>query len=117
MKFIISLTDDYDEELPEQAKLEKITVRNHRTFHDMAGIRGFMRVVGDWKSIGKNHQVNGLTISREIEIEVTIIEINSLEELLKLQVKCNEPLIISNCDGSFDKYDIPTIEIYNGYRE
>ena len=49
------------------------------------------------------------------EEEVYTIEINSLEELMKLKEDLNEPLIIF--DGNDYDFSLPILEIYDGWRE
>ena len=49
------------------------------------------------------------------EEEVYTIEINSLEELMKLREDLNEPLIIF--DGNDYGFSLPVLEIYDGWRE
>jgi hypothetical protein len=44
------------------------------------------------------------------------MEINTLEELLEFQKKCNQPIIIEESDN-FDLKEIYELEIYDDYRE
>lgn len=47
--------------------------------------------------------------------EIHTIEINSLEELMKLREDLDEPLIIFN--GNDYGFSLPILEIYDGWRE
>lgn len=66
-----------------------------------------------WREVGTDHTVlpDG-NIRRTMEDEnVWVVEINTLEELMKLQEECGHSIIISS------RNPIPSIEIYDGYRE
>jgi hypothetical protein len=56
---------------------------------------------------------------REDTCELYYIEINSLEELLKLKEEVNHKIIIKDyyCDSLYNCYEEPTIEIYDDWRE
>lgn len=49
------------------------------------------------------------------DTKVYTIEINTLEELIKLKKDLNEPLIIF--DGDDYGFSLPVLEIYDTYRE
>ena len=49
------------------------------------------------------------------DIKAYTIEINTLEELMKLKKDLNEPLIIF--DGTDYGFNLPVLEIYDTYRE
>jgi hypothetical protein len=67
----------------------------------------------DWYENGKNHRVENGHIKRDFDDKAYFIDINSLEELTDLYIKYGE-LIIGK---SFWNPDIPSIEIYDSYRE
>lgn len=65
-----------------------------------------------FKDIGMNHRVLPYkTIARDFEIDCYLIEINTLEELMKLEEKYGS-LIVMHLD-----YNYPVLEIYDKRRE
>ena len=71
---------------------------------------------GKWFSVGSNHRFNSKGyITRDIgENDSWGIEINTLEELMKLKNRVGEELVIGN---SWHNPEFPIIEIYDDYRE
>lgn len=65
-----------------------------------------------FKDIGMNHRVlPDKTIARDFEIDCYLIEINTLEELMKLEDKYGS-LIVMHLN-----YNYPVLEIYDTWRE
>lgn len=70
-----------------------------------------------WRSKGKNHTKVGKYITRQLEdIEKWYIEIETLDDLIKLQKKYGDLIIKSYSKGG-KKDNILEIEIYDDYRE
>ncbi|MFR9276524.1 MAG: hypothetical protein ACLVK5_00255 [Peptoniphilus senegalensis] len=65
-----------------------------------------------FKAMGMNHRVlPDKTIARDFEIDCYLIEINTLEELMKLEDKYGS-LIVMHLN-----YNYPVLEIYDTWRE
>ena len=64
-----------------------------------------------WYKQGKNHRVEDGHIKRDLDDHGWFIDIESLEELVKLMERVGENIIIMNDEG------ILAIEIYDNYRE
>jgi hypothetical protein len=61
-----------------------------------------------------NHRVVDGYIKRDFEEEAWFIDIETLEDLIKLQNEVKQELIIGKC---FWNDEIQSIEIYDDYRE
>jgi len=113
MKYIIERTSKSSKKLPcEEAYIDTYIRIDERTIDDPKKLNG-MFDRNNWYKLGKNHRVEDGHIKRDFKIKAYFIDINSLEELNKLSNKYGE-LIISS---SFDNENIPSIEIYDTYRE
>ncbi|MDU3456625.1 MAG: hypothetical protein E7F47_01820 [Peptoniphilus harei] len=65
-----------------------------------------------FKAIGTNHRVlPDKTIARDFEVERYLIEINTLEDLMKLEKKYGDIII------RHYSYNYPVLEIYDTWRE
>jgi len=114
MNFIISKTSQWNDEKPVKSA-KKITVGywHERTCTEEFFNERFGKNEGLWKSKGVKHQKthNGEWIKRLQEETKWTIEINTLEELIKFCKKHGNIIVDS------DDCDIPSIEIYDDYRE
>lgn len=118
MKFRITRTSLWSTQKPcEEAVKEKFTrveIRGFKSFEEFD--KKFGEIEGDWLSIGVNHCINDEGyIQREFpdDAEGWFIEINTLEDLLKLQEKYGD-IILSR---DWDNPSILKLEIYDDYRE
>ena len=118
MKFVITRTSSRDNEKPcEGAILEKYIRVDQRGVDDPAKIPAYQGKVDWWYSEGSNHRVENGNITRDLkESYGWVIEINLLEDLVRLGEKLGEPLIIGN-GGTRCKNSVSEIEIYDSYRE
>jgi hypothetical protein len=112
MKFIVKRTSVWDNKQPcDEAILEKVPNYDQRNFkspeeHDLC-------LKEKWFSRGTEHSINTRGIVRRLEdIDIWVININSLEELLSFYKKYGQ-LVISS--SYFNRQ--PEIEIYDDYRE
>lgn len=65
-----------------------------------------------FKAMGTNHRVlPDKTIARDFEVERYLIEINTLEDLMKLEKKYGDIII------RHYSYNYPVLEIYDTWRE
>ena len=65
-----------------------------------------------FKAKGTNHRVlTDKTITRDVEIECYLIEIKTLEDLMKLEMKYGDIII------RHSNYNYPFLEIYDAWRE
>jgi hypothetical protein len=105
MKFRIERISNWDIELsphPNALREKVVTTDKELKNHPRS----------DWDIFtqrGANHRVEGDFFVRDLEVEAWVIEINTLEELMRLGKEVNEPLIIFE--------DEMRIEIYDSYRE
>jgi hypothetical protein len=113
MKFRITRTSVCDNVKPcEKAVKGKYLYICTRTYTEEEFNKRFAHRDGLWRSKGINHRVNkDGNIQRDDERECFIIEFNTLEELVQF-VETNGDIVVSTLDSN-----IPTIEIYDGYRE
>ncbi len=114
MKFEISRTSFYNNEKPYEKAIEE-----EYTFIETGNGNGkFLENNPDflesWKSKGENHTFEGVQLSLEVKKTRWVIEINSLEDLVELQKEHGELVIGSSYNH---KDQIPSIEIYDSYRE
>lgn len=63
---------------------------------------------------GYNHRIEGCWCRRDKKVMVWAIEVNSLEDLVKLRDKCKNDLILGRHD---DASEYPELEIYDDWRE
>lgn len=115
MKYTISRTSDYSGKKPcKEAKKELVPHWHLRTVSEAEFNRKFSAIEGEWRSKGKNHTTYPGGIQRqEDDREAWVVEINTLEDLQKLISKYGR-LIIT--DENWDTR-LPSIEIYDSYRE
>jgi hypothetical protein len=112
MKVIITRTSQWsvDPGRPpvEGARIERVWVTESRivkTFHDYDS-RGPR--TDPWTSVGRNHRETENGITREIEKEHWVIDIDDVWAFAKL---VDRELVISAGEG------FPSVEIYDDYRE
>lgn len=66
----------------------------------------------NFKAKGTNHRVlPDKTIVRDVEVNCYLVEINTLEDLMKLQGKYGDIII------RYSSYEYPILEIYDTWRE
>lgn len=116
MKIIISRTSIDDKKPCKEAKKGLFPCWDTRSCSEEYFNNSFTE---SWRSRGKNHTKVGKYITRQLEdIEKWYIEIETLDDLIKLQKKYGDLIIKSYL---FDKYkgkdNILEIEIYDDYRE
>lgn len=113
MKFIIKRTSIWDQESPcEEARRETYTRIDERIVDDPKKIH-FGNVAQTWYKQGENHRVENGHIKRDFPGEREwFIEINNLDDLLKLKSKYGDLVLGEHCSSDF-----PSIEIYDDYRE
>jgi len=109
---MIDRTSGYDDKPCEEAYLDKYIYTDERQINDPSKFY-YKENKENWYKEGKNHRVEDGHIKRDFENEAYFININSLEELNELSNKYGE-LVISS---SFGNKNIPSIEIYDDYRE
>lgn len=113
MKFIVSRTSGGDNAPCENAVLFKMPYtqkcNNCHTFEEYAECHN-----QKWTDFGENHRINadGI-IERTMYATCWYIEISSLEDLVKLQNKCEEELIIHE---NYLNNEYPEVEIYDAWR-
>jgi len=115
MKFIISRTSEWGDDSPHNnAKKEFVEHWRTRTCSEDEFNKIFSSREGLWRNKGKDHTVTekGYIKRRESDVEVWIIEINTLEELIKLSSE--NQIIVGPIS---EMHNLPTIEIYDDYRE
>lgn len=126
MRVIITRTSAWEEKPCKEAKKITVPYWHIRTCSEEYFNNHFAANEGLWESKGKNHKTfkasGGLTkmwIARqEDDKECWGVEINSLEDLLKLKEKYGK-LILSDYDSvdPCSRETISTVEIYDSYRE
>jgi hypothetical protein len=111
MKFLISRTSVWDEAKQpyEKAYRDKYIQVDTRKVDDPKKLK--LKV--DWYSEGKNHRVENRYIKRDFESTGWFIDLETLEDLIKLKNEVGDIVIQS----SFQNEEITEIEIYDGYRE
>ena len=118
MKFIVKRTSLWDDRQPiKEAKKVLIPFWHTRTCSEEYFNKNFSKSEGLWRSKGKNHKELGKNeITRQEEDRYAwMVEVNSLEELLKITEKYGE-IIISNYNNG-DENKLFELEIYDDYRE
>lgn len=112
MKYMITRTSMFEGIPCEEAYLDTYIRIDERTVSDPKNLN-FKLDKEEWYKTGENHRVENGHIKRDFKNEAYFIDINSLEELNKLHEKYGD-LVISN---SWNNTSIPSIEIYDDYRE
>lgn len=116
MKFVISRTSEWGDFSPcEEARKETIWVTEENkapTPEEHEKVRGRYPT---WLSVGKNHRISSDGhIQRDVERTEWVVNINSVEDLLKLSDKYGELIV---CRSKYPLDIVPRIEIYDTYRE
>ena len=117
MKFFIKTTtweEDNESPYPDAFKEQYIKVDCIRKeYYDNA----YKGDDSEWKERGKNHRTNGEWMERDFDSMGWFVEINSLEELMKIIQITGQNIIISPQRWEAKDKTIPEIEIYNDFRE
>ena len=115
MKFIITRTSAYgnDEQPCEEAVKEKHLCVDERCCGNADELSHTDK--REWFSEGTNHRVENGHIKRDFMEETWVIEIPSLEYLMKLRDEYGEIIVVSK--DELGGYDLPTLEIYDDWRE
>lgn len=110
MKFRVERTSVNEEKKPckEAYKSECIQI-DRRVVDDPSKLRDGK----DWYKTGHNHRVVNGKLERDFVTKCWSIEINTLEELNAFVLTYGD--IVIQKQGVF--YNVPTIEIYDDYRE
>ena len=113
MKFLISRASGEKKEI-EGSFLELTPVWEERTVSEDRYNKRFSYHEGLWRSVGFNHSINAIgNIVRQMgQHKERVVIIDSIDELEKLSLKYGE-LIINYKTSPM----MPTIEIYDDYRE
>lgn len=113
MKFIITRIAG---EVPESlgATMQPHECWQTRTLSELEFNKKFSDREGAWRSKGKNHTTkeNGWVTRQVEDIERLTIEINSLEDLMKIVNEFGQCVV-----SPPDDIRAPSIEIYDDYRE
>ena len=113
MEFITNRTSNWDGQPCEEAKRKTVIAVDERTVNDPKHLKCMS--ADEWYTDPKyfNHRVENRHIKRDYKTKEWVVEINTLEELLKFINKYGQVII-----GSWYKYkNLPSIEIYDDYRE
>jgi hypothetical protein len=114
MKFAICRTSEYRDEFKpckEAYQIDSVRV-DERTVADPAKLPG--QDGKEWYSRGANHRVSKGHIFRDFPIKLWVVDIDSLEALVKFEKKYGE-LILGEKD--WRSKDLLSLEIYDDYRE
>jgi hypothetical protein len=113
MRFAICRTSCYRDTKPckEAYQIDSVRV-DERTVADPAKLPG--QDGTEWYKHGTNHRVEKGHIFRDFEVKLWVVDIDSLEKLLKFEKKYGS-LIIEQKD--WRSKDLLTLEIYDDYRE
>lgn len=108
MKFMVSRTSNWDAEVSpcEEAHREEYTSIDERTTDDPS-------FEPTWYDHGTNHRVEDGHIKRDFSDVGWFVELDSLEALMEFRDKY-ERLVLGRY---WDNNSIPSIEIYDDYRE
>lgn len=111
MKFHVSRTSIWDDEKSpcEEAAVGRYLDVDERTVNDPKKLK-INKAEESWYNSGHNHRVENGHIKRDFIRDGWMLELNSLEDLIKFSEKYGD-LVVSSESGS------PTIEIYDGFRE
>ena len=112
MKFKVTRTSVLDEEImPCENAYKSICYRiDTRTVDDPNKLK-YNNGENEWYKNGKHHRLENGFIKRDIKEKCWKVEVNTLDDLIKFISKNGEIVVES------EKYSIPSIEIYDGYRE
>lgn len=113
MKFRITRTSTWDQKPIKEAKKVDAIYHDIRTIILEKMQRERPDLYRDFMSEGANHRTAGVESIRDLEHQIWMIEISSLEELLDLHDKYGEFVITST---RYPEYPIE-IEIYDDWRE
>lgn len=93
--------DENDKSIPkyEECKLVKGIRLDRRNTDNPTKIRAYKGEKDWWYSEGKNHRIENGEIVRQFDDEFYIININSLNELLKLQDKYKIDVVLGGRSG------------------
>lgn len=113
MKFIVRRTSAwYDTSPCKEAKKGKVPDYDQRTFKTPEDFN--KKLKQDWFARGTEHSVNKIGIIRRLDdADVWYIKIRTIKELIKFRDKYGSIIISSY----YCNRDIPSIEIYDDYRE
>jgi hypothetical protein len=123
MKFVVYRTSSRSEKSPPLPECQKELVirRDTRTASRPEDIPAHRGQPSDWwYKNGKNHRVEDGCIVRDFDDEVWVLEVRSLEDLVAISKRESGSLIIGG--GSQHRKlgqieDLPSLEIYDAYRE
>lgn len=117
MKFMVSRTSSFEGKPCKEAIFEKYVRVDRRAASTPEEIPAFKNYPNTdwWYKEGRNHRKIGKnTIARDFDDDGWFIEVNSIDELMKLQKKYGEFIIKGPYWGT--GYDAE-LEIYDDYRE
>jgi len=77
----------------------------------------YIRDDSGWKETGENYRINGLWMEKDIKRMGWFIEVNSIEDLMKIIETSKNNIIISPKSQGAKDETIPEIEIYDDFRE
>lgn len=119
MKFKISRTSSWNDKPCVEAKKMQFERWHTRTCSEDEYNRKFSANEGKWMSRGKNHFITekGYVCRQEEDTSDWGIEINSLDDLLKLQKKYGNLIIQEYYSSNPKSINQLEIEIYDDYRE
>ena len=115
MKFIVSKTSNYGDPKPcDEAKVSTFTRVDTRTVDCPSKLLFPSNEL--WLQEGENHRIVNGEITRDFPDQLCwVVEIDSLEELLEFMDKQDVDLVLSREEDSLE--NVPTIELYDDYRE
>ena len=112
MKFRIDRASSWRDKPCKEARQESVIRVDERTTDDPKKIPLSERESPNWwYESGKNHRVENGHIKRDFDDTAWVVDVNTLEELLKLRRKYGD-LILHHHDD-----DLPGITIYDDYME
>ena len=114
MEFITNRASTWDGKPCDEAKRKTVIAVDERTVNDPKRLK-CMSDPKKWYTDPKyfNHRVENGHIKRDFKTEEWVVEINTLEELLKFIDKYGQVIV-----GSwYRNKNLPSIEIYDDYRE
>lgn len=116
MNYIIKRSSVWDEETPPCEKAYNIELLRWecRTVSEEEFDRKFSASEGTWRSKGSNHKVDERGyVLRSHPDETWVVDISSIEELIEFSREYGQ--LVFSCEHY--AYDLPSIEIYDDYRE
>lgn len=114
MKFAIRRTSNYEDKFgpcKEAYQIDSIQ-EDERTVKDPAKLSGGEKE--EWYEKGTNHRVSKGHIIRDFPIKLWVVDINTLEDLIKFTKKYGELILAEN---SWRSREFLSLEIYDDYRE